>query len=53
VGEGSSFRRDQRERYAPPLGGANLAHVAEEELLTPEQQVRYGDGVGRYRCARG
>lgn len=40
VGEGSSFRRDQRERYVPPLGGANLAHVAEEELLTPEQLVR-------------
>lgn len=35
VGEGSSFRRQERERYAAPglRNMANLAHATEEELL--------------------
>ncbi len=35
MGEGSSFRRQERERYAAPglRNMANLAHATEEELL--------------------
>lgn len=34
VGEGNSFRREQRERYgAPLLNMTNLAHASEEDLL--------------------
>jgi len=43
VGEGSSFRRQERERYAAPglRNMANLAHATEEELLAAaEVQVR-------------
>jgi hypothetical protein len=45
VGEGNSFRREQRERYgAPLLNMTNLAHATEEELLMgAEAQV--GGGV--------
>ena len=45
VGEGNSFRREQRERYgAPLLNMTNLAHATEEELLVgAEAQV--GDWV--------
>lgn len=43
VGEGSSFRRQERERYAAAglRSMANLAHATEEELLAAaEVQVR-------------
>ena len=42
VGEGNSFRREQRERYGVPLMNmTNLAHASEEELLVAaEAQVR-------------
>jgi hypothetical protein len=41
VGEGNSFRQQQRERYAPPIVNmTNLAHATEEDLLlSAEQQV--------------
>lgn len=44
VGEGNSFRREQRERYAAAGGGVHnmtsLAHATEEELLaSAELQV--------------
>lgn len=44
VGEGNSFRREQRERYGMPLlNMTSLAHASEEELLVAaEAQVRSG-----------
>ncbi|KAL4428488.1 hypothetical protein ABPG75_002577 [Micractinium tetrahymenae] len=49
VGEGNSFRREQRERYGVPLMNmTNLAHASEEELLVAaEAQALRDDMVDR------
>lgn len=46
VGEGSSFRRQERERYAAPglRNMANLAHATEEELLAAAEVQALRDG---------